>query len=216
MISSARVFLLLCSALSAASLLLPYPQGASLGEGSINIDGSFQFSIVGSSNVVIDSAIKRYSDLISVPASSSGSLKVCYLSVSNADADVPIIGSDESHKLSISEAGDCSISAQTTWGLLHGLETFTHLLIRSSSGDIELDYVPVSIEDSPRFQHRGLMIDSARHYLPVKTIRHLIDSLPMSKFNVLHWHTVDAESFPLKVGVLRIVAKYLINFLVSF
>ena len=41
------------------------------------------------------------------------------------------------------------------------------------------------------------MIDSARHFLGVDSIIRLINSMPLSKLNVLHWHIVDDESFPL-------------------
>jgi hexosaminidase len=40
------------------------------------------------------------------------------------------------------------------------------------------------------------MIDTARHYLSVSEILRMIDSLVMNKFNKLHWHLVDAQSFP--------------------
>ena len=55
---------------------------------------------------------------------------------------------------------------------------------------------PWSISDAPRFAHRGLMIDSSRHFEPVQTIMNVIDSMTYAKVNTLHWHLVDEQSFP--------------------
>merc|ERR1719203_259026 len=40
------------------------------------------------------------------------------------------------------------------------------------------------------------MIDSARHFQSVKSIHSVLDSMAYAKFNVLHWHIVDSQSFP--------------------
>ncbi len=55
---------------------------------------------------------------------------------------------------------------------------------------------PLKIRDAPRYPWRGLMVDSARHYLSVPLLERTIDSMAAMKLNTLHWHIVDAESFP--------------------
>ena len=55
---------------------------------------------------------------------------------------------------------------------------------------------PWRISDAPRFAHRGLMIDTARHFEPLAAVRAIVDSLAYAKLNVLHWHMVDIQSFP--------------------
>ena len=57
----------------------------------------------------------------------------------------------------------------------------------------------LEINDEPAFKWRQLLIDPARHYLPLRLIRTVIDALAVTKHNVLHFHAVDSESFPLKL-----------------
>jgi hexosaminidase len=80
---------------------------------------------------------------------------------------------------------------------MHGLETFSQLVtFDHASETFQIKNAPWKIDDKPRFPHRGLMIDSARHFETLASIRHVIDSLPYAKINVLHWHMVDTQSFP--------------------
>ncbi len=56
------------------------------------------------------------------------------------------------------------------------------------------------IADSPRFAWRGMLIDSARHYLSPATMRRQVVALALAKFNVLHWHLQDAQSWSVSVA----------------
>lgn len=40
------------------------------------------------------------------------------------------------------------------------------------------------------------MIDTARHFLTPAVLRRTADTMAGMKLNTLHWHMVDAESFP--------------------
>merc|ERR1719345_196339 len=40
------------------------------------------------------------------------------------------------------------------------------------------------------------MIDTARHFETLASIRTMIDSLTYAKLNVLHWHMSDTQSYP--------------------
>lgn len=44
----------------------------------------------------------------------------------------------------------------------------------------------------------GILVDSSRHYLPLYTLQQMIDAMAAVKFNVMHWHLVDAIAIPIK------------------
>lgn len=180
--------------------LWPRPESFSGGLFAHNIAGSFKF--VPPDNIIqdfgiIQSAIERYGQILAIPSDSGGDIRECILVVEQDDmSNKPIINADESYDLKVDTDGTCKISSNTVWGMLRGMERFTQVLIRIN-GIVQAPYVPTFITaDKPRFGHRGLLIDTSRHFLSVSTIKRVIDALPMGNFNVLHWHIVDAQSFP--------------------
>jgi Glycosyl hydrolase family 20, catalytic domain len=51
------------------------------------------------------------------------------------------------------------------------------------------------IDDAPRFVWRGVMIDVARHFYSLPTLKRQIDTMERVKLNILHLHLSDNEGF---------------------
>ncbi|KAL8946290.1 MAG: hypothetical protein Q9222_007291 [Ikaeria aurantiellina] len=110
---------------------------------------------------------------------------------------------DESYTLSISQSGAVQITAISSIGILHALETFTQLLYQhSADSGVYCPYAPVNIQDAPKFVHRGFNMDVARNYYAPSDIMHAIDALAFNKFNRLRLHATDAQSWPLDIPAL--------------
>jgi hexosaminidase len=115
--------------------------------------------------------------------------------VRNAAARVrpssPSLGEDESYTLDITPQG-ASIDAATTDGALRGLATFAQAILPGPDG---FRAQAMHIEDHPRFQWRGLMMDVSRHFMPVETVERNLDAMAAVKLNVFHWHLSDDQGF---------------------
>lgn len=106
---------------------------------------------------------------------------------------------DESYKIDVSSE-NAVIKASEVWGALRGLESFSHMIYYNDSNGCQLDSAVV--KDYPRFPHRGVLLDSSRHFLSLNALKASIELMSQNKFNVFHWHMVDENSFPYDSKVL--------------
>jgi hexosaminidase len=60
----------------------------------------------------------------------------------------------------------------------------------------------LTVKDEPAFPWRGILVDTARHFIPVPLLLKTIDAMAASKLNIFHWHLTDASSVPLQLGSL--------------
>ncbi|GLG93839.1 Chitooligosaccharidolytic beta-N-acetylglucosaminidase [Gryllus bimaculatus] len=93
-----------------------------------------------------------------------------------------------------------SVSAPTAFGARHALETLSQLAAcdAAEGGAPPMRVVArARVVDAPVFAHRGLLLDTARHWLPERALRRTVDAMAAAKLNVLHWHATDSHSFPL-------------------
>ncbi|XP_033752266.1 putative beta-hexosaminidase [Pecten maximus] len=79
------------------------------------------------------------------------------------------------------------IVANTTAGLFNGFQTFLNIRkIKTTTSQNKVTEVPeLVITDSPRFQHRGLLLDVASNFMPVPTVMKLLHIMALVKLNKL-------------------------------
>jgi hexosaminidase len=116
------------------------------------------------------------------------------LLLSGADASVGAQG----YQLDIT-ATTVVIRAQAPAGLFAGVQTLRQLLpadVESASVRPGPWAVPGGrIIDHPRFAYRGAMLDVARHFHSVATIKAYLDQIALYKMNYLHLHLSDDQGW---------------------
>ncbi|XP_028129769.2 probable beta-hexosaminidase fdl isoform X2 [Diabrotica virgifera virgifera] len=127
------------------------------------------------------------------------------------DDNKPKQDTDESYTLSVTKSNSnitVNISSTTYFGARHGLETLSQLIWLDSVSQKLLIYHDISIRDKPMFPHRGLMVDTARNFFPMKQLLKVVDGMAANKLNVFHLHLTDSVSFPIVLPNNPWLAKY--------
>jgi len=187
--------------------LMPLPRQVTMGTGELAIGPAFRIAVEADPNdETTRAAAERFRQSLAsrtglpIPAvsrSSSSHPRAGSLSIVVHHPAALQIGVDESYALTVSPAG-ARLEAATGIGVLRGLATLRQLLQQ----DGKRVFLPaVSIEDAPRYPWRGLMIDSARHFLPIDVLERNIDAMELVKLNVLHLHLSDNEGFRIESKV---------------
>lgn len=91
-----------------------------------------------------------------------------------------------------------TIAAAQRAGLFYGSMSLWQLATpNEAKGPVSIP--AAAIEDAPRFAWRGLMVDSARHYQSIATLKATLDAMAAHKLNVFHWHLVDDQGWRLEI-----------------
>jgi len=92
------------------------------------------------------------------------------------------------------------VSASTERGFIWGLATVYQMIVdakRHHEGRIDLQ----SLRDNPKYAHRGLNIDVARHFFGPEEMKRIIEEMSVYKLNVLHWHLTDDQGWRIESKV---------------
>ncbi len=82
-------------------------------------------------------------------------------------------------------------------GLFYGLQTLIQLT--ESAGTAGWTVQSTYIEDAPRFDYRGFMMDVSRHFRSKEFVKKQIDVLARYKLNRLHLHLADGAGWRIEI-----------------
>jgi hexosaminidase len=179
--------------------VMPWPSSIETGSGALAVEAGFRIAVAGKGGPLVERAARRLEARLArqtglaLPDPASPAAKATLeIRCDGPGRPLPHLGMDESYSLTVTPAG-ASLQAAAPWGVLRGMETFLQMVVPGGSHGFEVP--AVAIEDRPRFPWRGLMLDSARHYMPLDVVKRTLDGMAAVKLNVFHWHLTDNQGF---------------------
>jgi hexosaminidase len=200
-IEMALIILLLLPELGMAQAnnLMPQPANLALGQGRLEVNGDFRVALTGYKEARLEAAARRLTARLAkqtgIPVSdvleSDAGKATLVIHCDHAGNPIQTANEDESYELEVTST-QARLRAANPLGVLRGIETFLQLVELDGEG---FRVPAIRIQDRPRFPWRGLLIDSARHWMPVEVIKRNLDGMAVAKLNVLHWHLSDDQGF---------------------
>lgn len=177
--------------------MMPQPANFSTTNGQLPIAKGFSVAADHFRDDRLSTAIARFEKRLShitgiiVRSAVPGTRATLVISVDRAGQTVQGPEESESYRLTVTTGG-VHLVASTDVGAMRGLETLLQLVESDQRGY----WLPfISIQDAPRFQWRGLLMDCSRHFEPVDVIERTLDGMASVKLNVFHWHLTDDQAF---------------------
>ena len=177
--------------------IMPMPAHVEQGEGEFAIDGTFGIALRGYSEPRLERAQQRFLNILSqetgIPLWREARLRQPHFIIQTVgpSAAVQQLGDDESYHLEISTT-EVQLTAPNPIGVMRGLQTFLQL-VRVTPKSFSAP--AVTIDDTPRFPWRGLLIDSGHRFVPIAALKRNLDGMEAVKLNVFHWRFADDQGF---------------------
>nr|AKR06190.1 beta-N-acetylglucosaminidase [Mamestra brassicae] len=201
-------------------LLWPKPTGQTdLGNflSKININNiEVKLAQVGRSSDLMKDAGDRFKSMVTkaiprgISPKATGKAVTVFLDNDDPDVREFSLEMDESYSIRVQASGatiNATVKAGSFFGLRHGLETLSQLIVYDDIRNHMLIVRDVSISDKPVYPYRGILLDTARNFYSIDSIKATIDAMAAVKLNTFHWHITDSQSFPFEVSRRPQLAK---------
>lgn len=186
--------------------LTPIPKEIQVGEGTLTLPQKFSINMNGLADSVKAEAQKFVEDYTKVSgaevsivdqgdASSLISLKL--------NTGAASMG-PEAYKLKITEQ-NIAIEAETTRGFFYAFQSLKKLMPPCVMAGVKDPNVTtfilpvVDINDAPRFEYRGYMLDVCRHFFTVDEIKRILRVMSYYKMNKFHWHLTEDQGWRVEI-----------------
>ena len=203
-ILSCSFLVLLFGTVQAAVSIIPKPQKCVEKKGTFTVNKQTVICLP-SDNEDIRNAMSFWNDLFSTAAgfsleivSSPRSSNAICCRLNNS------LPNEEAYKLIVSPSS-VRIDAKSAKGFFYAFQTLRQLLPPVIESDkvvteqTKWEIPCVSVEDSPAFSYRGVMLDASRHFISKNDMKRHIDLLAFHKLNVLHWHLTDDQGWRIEI-----------------
>lgn len=110
----------------------------------------------------------------------------------------------DAYKLNVSKE-QIRIEAARPVGFFYALQTLKQLMPRNVMAGVAMTErkawsIPtVEIEDAPRFQWRGFMLDEGRHFFGKEEVKRVLDIMATYKMNRFHWHLTEDQGWRIEI-----------------
>ncbi len=173
--------------------LIPYPQSLTLSEGvfvwnrpNLNYDPLF----FNEANFLV----KHLPEVYRIENNDQPDCNICMI------AEKPQSLQPEAYQIFITPE-KINLHAASKAGMFYGVQTLLQLIRSKHEPHAETpgDLPCLEIIDQPRFGWRGFMLDEARHFHGVKTVKSLLDWMAYFKLNTFHWHLTEDQGWRIEI-----------------
>ena len=186
--------------------LIPFPQSVQLGKGSFKASGA---TFNGDPGIDARSreVIAQFADRLALVSGKTNSIAFpagldAVATQGKAKGFLFLLDKslgEEAYTLTVTPAS-ATVKASGFAGFLYAIQTLNQLLPvqiygKKPAPEVIWRIPAVTIQDQPRFRHRGFMVDSGRHFFSVDEIKKVIDMMALYKMNRLHWHLTEDQGW---------------------
>ncbi len=186
--------------------LTPKPKSITVGEGSLVLPADFVVSYPAGMDA---SMVEEVNKFITVYNHATGSRVKAAAGKADALFQVEKTTAAEGSKPGVYTltvaAGGVTIGAPDALGLFYAFQSVKKMLPANVMANVADPAVTtyalpcVEIEDEPRFEYRGFMLDVSRHFFTVEDIKRMLDVMAYYKMNRFHWHLSDDQGWRIEI-----------------